>query len=170
MSDLSHSLFDFLDHLKIVHRTVYHEAIFTVEEGRHLKARLEGAHTKNLFMQDKDGALILISAHAETQLPLNRLHRLIGTRRLSFASADLLQEVLGVRPGSVTGFALLQDKKMRVRFIYDYALDQYDRLNFHPFTNTATTQIDREDFKRFVEATHHACLCVDFQTMQAIEA
>ncbi|MEL7454637.1 MAG: YbaK/EbsC family protein, partial [Pseudomonadota bacterium] len=82
-------LFAFLDKHAIAHMTVEHAATFTVEEGRHLKASLPGGHSKNLFMKDKDGTLVLISAWAESQLRLNQLHKLIGTRRLSFGSAEL---------------------------------------------------------------------------------
>ncbi len=92
-------LFAFLDRHNIAHTTVEHAATFTVEEGRHLKASMPGGHSKNLFMKDKDGVFVLISAWAESQLRLNQVHKLIGTRRLSFADADLMHEYLGVVPG-----------------------------------------------------------------------
>jgi len=101
-------LFSYLDNLAIDHKTVDHAATFTVEEGRHLKAAMPGGHTKNLFMKDKDGTIVLISAWADSQLKLNQLHKLIGTRRLSFGSADLMTECLGVEPGSVTAFAMIK--------------------------------------------------------------
>ncbi len=155
-------LFAYLDQLQIAHTTVEHPATFTVEEGRHLKASMPGGHTKNLFMKDKDGTIVLISAWADSQLKLNQLHKLIGTRRLSFASAELMVECLGVEPGSVTAFALMNDKDQRVRFIADAALMGFDTVNFHPLVNTATTAISREDFRRFVEATGHSLTEVDF--------
>lgn len=158
-------LFAYLDDLDIAHSTVEHKATFTVEEGRHLKASMPGGHTKNLFMKDKDGTIVLISAWADSQLKLNQLHKLIGTRRLSFASADLMQDCLGVVPGSVTAFALMNDKDQRVRFIADAALMGFDTVNFHPLTNTATTAISRADFHRFVEATGHALTVVDFSDL-----
>ncbi len=155
-------LFAYLDQLEIAHTTVEHPATFTVEEGRHLKASMPGGHTKNLFMKDKDGTIVLISAWADSQLKLNQLHKLIGTRRLSFASAELMVDCLGVEPGSVTAFALMNDKDQRVRFIADAALMGFDTVNFHPLVNTATTAISREDFRRFVEATGHSLTEVDF--------
>jgi len=160
-------LFAYLDALSIVHTTVQHEATFTVEEGRDLKASMPGGHTKNLFMKDKDGAIVLISAHAESRLKLNQLHKLIGTRRLSFASAELMEEVLGVVPGSVTGFALMNDTEGRVRFILDAALEAYEAVNFHPLVNTATTRVTLADFKRFVGATGHELTVVDFTQLLA---
>jgi Ala-tRNA(Pro) deacylase len=113
-------------------------------------------------MKDKDGVIVLISAHADNQLKLNQLHKLIGTRRLSFASSELMEEVLGVVPGSVTGFALMNDTAGRVRYILDAALEAYDEVNFHPLVNTATTRVSLSDFKRFVSATGHDLTVIDF--------
>ena len=160
-------LFAFLDQLGLAHDTRWHEATFTVEEGRELKETMPGGHTKNLFMKDKDGVIVLISAHAESALKLNQLHKLIGTRRLSFASAELMVECLGVTPGSVTAFALMNDTDQRVRFIVDAALMQHDPLNFHPLVNTATTAIPREDFRKFVALTGHEMTEVDFASLVA---
>lgn len=155
-------LFDFLDHLGITHHTVEHEATFTVEEGRHLKASMPGGHSKNLFMKDKDGHFVLISAWSESELKLNQLHKLIGTRRLSFASAEQMQDYLGVQPGSVTAFALMNDTDARVRFIIDKALIAFEEVNFHPLRNTATTTISAAGLRVFVEATQHTLTEVDF--------
>ena len=158
-------LFAYLDDLGIDHDTVEHPATFTVEEGRHLKASMPGGHTKNLFMKDKDGVIVLISAWADSQLKLNQLHKQIGTRRLSFASADLMVDCLGVEPGSVTAFALMNDTSQRVRFIADAALMGFETVNFHPLVNTATTAISRESLQRFVESTGHALTIVDFSDL-----
>lgn len=165
MAATPEDLFAFLDQQSIDYRTVQHPATFTVEEGRHLKASMPGGHSKNLFMKDKDGTLVLISAWADSSLKLNQLHKLIGTRRLSFASADLMQECLGVQPGSVTAFGLLNDKDGRVRFIVDAALMGFDTVNFHPLVNTATTAISREDLRRFVAATDHDLTEIDFSAL-----
>lgn len=160
-------LFAYLDRHGLEYETRWHEATFTVEDGRDLKASMPGGHTKNLFMKDKDGVIVLISAHAESELKLNQLHKLIGTRRLSFASAELMHELLGVVPGSVTAFALMNDTGGKVRFIVDKALMAHDLLNFHPLVNTATTAISREDFRTFVAATGHELTEVDFATLTA---
>lgn len=155
-------LFAYLDRLGIAHSTVWHEAMFTVEQSGALKADMPGAHTKNLFLKDAGGDLVLIAAEAHNQLKLNQLHKLIGTKRLSFGPAELMTEVLGVVPGSVTAFALMKDRAGRVRFLVDAVLAAADIVNFHPLVNTGTTAISQADFRRFVEATEHRFEVVDF--------
>ncbi|MEZ5953845.1 MAG: prolyl-tRNA synthetase associated domain-containing protein [Hyphomonas sp.] len=155
-------LFAYLDQLGIAHTTHWHDAVFTVGESTELKASLPGGHTKNLFLKDKDGAIVLIAAEAHSELKLNHLHKLIGTKRMSFGTPDLMQEVLGVTPGSVTAFALMNDTGRRVRFLVDAALMEHDPVNFHPLTNTGTTAISRADFEKFIVATGHGFEVVDF--------
>ncbi|MDZ4373434.1 MAG: YbaK/EbsC family protein [Phenylobacterium sp.] len=159
----------FLDALGLTHATVDHPAVFTVQEGDDIKARIPGAHTKNLFLKDTKGQLWLISAEGHAQIDLKRLHHVIGSGRLSFGSADLMLETLGVTPGSVTAFALINDTGRRVRFILDWTLAEADLVNFHPLTNTATTTISRDDLMAFLEALGVRPLIVDFHALSVIE-
>jgi Ala-tRNA(Pro) deacylase len=136
--------------------TIEHEAVFTVEQSRGVKARVPGAHSKNLFVKDKKGRHFLIIARAETPIDLKRTHAAVGASgRLSFGSADQLREVLGVEPGSVTPFAVINDTAGRVSVILDADLMAHERVNFHPLVNTMTTGISREDLVRFLAATGH---------------
>ena len=146
------SLLAYLDALGIAQRTVDHPPIFTVAQGAGLKTDLPGGHTKNLFLKDKKGVLILVSALQSTPVALKSLHRRLGCGRLSFGKAELLRDALGVTPGSVTAFAILNDPAKRVRFILDAALMQTDPVNFHPLSNDATTAISRADLLRFVRS------------------
>jgi Ala-tRNA(Pro) deacylase len=130
-----------------------------------VKTEIAGAHTKNLFLKDKRGERVLVSAWAESDLPLNQLHRAIGVQRLSFTDAALLWQSLGVTPGSVSAFALVHDPALQVRFVLDRTLLASDVLNFHPLRNDMTTSIDREDFLRFVRATGHSAEIVDFSAL-----
>src|SRR5689334_3404449 len=98
-------LFALLDRLGLPWRNAVHVPVFTEAESSLVKTSIPGGHTKNLFMKDKKGQLVLISAHAESQLPLNQVHKLLGTQRLSFTDAATLWEGLGVTRGSVTAFA-----------------------------------------------------------------
>ncbi len=155
-------LFALFERLGIAHVTHAHRPIFTVEEGADLKAALPGVHSKNLFLKDKKGALFLVCAAGETRIDLNALAKGLGAGRLSFGSAELMAEILGVTPGSVTLFALINDKEGRVRLVLDEALFMADPVNFHPLVNTATTAIDRAGLSRFVAATGHAPTRVAF--------
>ena len=154
-------LFAFFDALGLAHATHDHPPVFTVEEGASIKARLPGGHTKNLFLKDKKGAIVLISALGETPIALNQVHKVLGCARLSFGREELLYETLGVRPGSVTAFALMNDRERRVRFVLDAALAKHELVNFHPLENTATTAMATKDLLAFITATGHGCEVVD---------
>jgi Ala-tRNA(Pro) deacylase len=149
-------LFAYLDSLGVAHKTVSHLPVFTVEEARALRGELRGGHTKNLFLRDKKGALFLLVAREDAEIELKSLHRLLGASgRLSFGSAELMRETLGVEPGSVTPFAAINDKAGRVTVVLDAAMMAYEVLNFHPLQNTGTTTISRDGLLRFLEATGH---------------
>jgi len=157
-----------LDSLGVEHPTREHPAVFRVGEGKEIKAAIPGAHTKNLFLKDAKGRLWLISAQDRTAIDLKRLHTVIGSARLSFGSAGLMEQVLGVTPGSVTAFALINDSDRQVRFVLDRNLAEADRVNFHPLTNTATTGVDQAGFRKFLAALGVAPLIVDFSAMSVV--
>jgi Ala-tRNA(Pro) deacylase len=159
------ALFAFLDAHGIAHRTLEHPPVFRVEEGREIKAALPGGHTKNLFLKDAKDQLWLVSALGETAIDLKALPRAIGSARLSFGSAERLYEALGVTPGSVTAFALVNDKARRVRFVVDAALLACDPVNFHPLTNAATTAVSRDGFLAFLAALGVEPAVVDFAAL-----
>jgi Ala-tRNA(Pro) deacylase len=161
-------LFAMLEKLGVTVSTVTHAKVFTVADSALVKTNIPGGHTKNLFMKDKRGQLVLISAWAESQLPLNQVHRVLGTQRLSFTDAPLLWDALGVTPGSVTAFALMNDISQRVKFVADEALLAFDTLNFHPLRNDMTTSISRGDFLAFAQATGHTVQRVDFTKLGGI--
>lgn len=146
------SLLAYLDALGIEHRTVDHAPVFTVAEGDAVKDAMPGGHTKNLFLKSKKDELVLISAHQDTTVALNGLHRTLGTGRFSFGKPELLNETLGVTPGSVTAFAIINDPQHKVRFILDEALMAHDIVNFHPLRNDATTAVSSADLLKFVRA------------------
>jgi Ala-tRNA(Pro) deacylase len=144
-----------LEDLGIETATVDHPAVFTVAESSRLERELPGGHTKNLFLKDKKGRLLLVVALGHACIDLKSLHKVVGSDRLSFGSAELLMEVLGVTPGSVTPFALINDKACRVTVILDADMMRHERLNYHPLANTATTNIAREDLLAFIRACGH---------------
>jgi Ala-tRNA(Pro) deacylase len=151
------SLFATFDAMEIVHETIHHPALFTVEQSKELRGEIPGAHTKNLFLKDKKGRLFLVTAVENTQIDLKRLHEAIGASgRLSFGSAEQMTEYLGVTPGSVTAFGVINDTARRVTIILDERLKTFDRINGHPLVNTMTTGVSWADLLRFLDATGHA--------------
>jgi Ala-tRNA(Pro) deacylase len=155
-------LFAFLDAHGIAHTTHRHAKVFRVEEGQEIKAALPGGHTKNLFLKDARGQLWLISALGDTRIDLKRLPEHIGSAKLSFGSAERLYEALGVTPGSVTAFALINDTEHRVRFVLDKALLAHDPVNFHPLANDATTAVSKDGFLALLAALGVEPQIVDF--------
>jgi Ala-tRNA(Pro) deacylase len=149
-------LFAFLDRLNIAHATVRHPPLFTVEESQSLRGQIAGGHTKNLFLKDKRGALFLVTALEDAEIDLKSLHRRLGASgRFSFGSAEQMRETLGVEPGSVTPFGIVNDTQGRVTIVLDAAMMAQATLNFHPLVNTMTTSIGRDDLVRFLAATGH---------------
>lgn len=163
-------LLAYLDEIGAGPRTTDHPAVFRVDEGEAIKEAIPGAHTKNLFLKDAKGQLWLISAEGHAQIDLKRLHQVIGSARLSFGDAELMAETLGVTPGSVTAFGLINDTGRRVRFVLDRTLAEADLVNFHPLTNTATTTISRQGFAAFLSSLGIRPLVVDFAAMQVVDA
>ena len=159
-------LFDFLDQNEIAHQTKEHAPVFTVEDSAAIKADMPGAHTKNLFLKDKAGAFFLICAEAHSQIKVNRLHPVLGCKRLSFGKPEPLLEYLGVTPGSVTLFSVLNDTDQNVRLIIDQKLADADIVNFHPLLNDATTAISSADMIKFAKATGHDPLIMDFSGLE----
>jgi Ala-tRNA(Pro) deacylase len=162
-------LIAFLDAHGVDHATTDHEAVFRVGEGEAIKDGIPGAHTKNLFLKDAKCRLWLISAKDDTVIDLKRLHTVIGSARLSFGAAELMVETLGVTPGSVTAFALANDRERRVTFVLDKALADAGQVNFHPLTNTATTTVSQAGLRQFLAALGIAPLVVDFPTMAVVD-
>lgn len=161
-------LFAFFDAHGVQHRTLEHPPVFRVEEGLEIKKALPGGHTKNLFLKDAKGQLWLISALGETTIDLKRLHSVIGSARLSFGPEAMMVETLGVRPGSVTAFGLINDTEKKVRFVLDKALAESDPVNFHPLGNDATTAVSQTDFRKFLAALEVEPMIVDFEAMAVV--
>jgi Ala-tRNA(Pro) deacylase len=148
-------LFRRLADLGIETTTVEHAAVFTVEESEHLHRDIRGAHTKNLFLKDAKDGLWLVVAEAHARVDLKRLSKSLGAPRFSFGRAGLLREVLGIEPGSVTAFAVVNDRERRVAVVVDRTLMGYEWINCHPLVNTATTTIARDDLIRFFRSCGH---------------
>ncbi len=148
-------LFARLDALGIAHKTYEHASVFTVEEAAHLYESQPGGHTKNLFLKDKKDGLWLVVCRDALRVDLNALSKALDAPRFSFGSAELLIATLGIAPGSVTPFALINDTDRKVRVVLDEGMLAFDPLNFHPLRNDRTTAIAPDDLLRFIRDTGH---------------
>ena len=148
-------LIAYLATLGVETTTVDHPPLFTVEDSQ-ARGDTPGGHTKNLFVKDKKGRLFLLVLGEETTVDLKRVHEKIGAQgRVSFGSAELLEEVWGVKPGAVTPFGAINDQAGKVHVVLDEAMMRHERLNFHPLVNTRTTGLASADLVKFLRATGH---------------
>ena len=146
----------FLADLGIAVTTVRHPPLFTVADSQSLRGEIPGGHTKNLFLKDKKDNYFLVTVGEEAVVDLKQIHQLIGAAsRVSFGKPEMLMELLGVIPGAVTVFGLINDTQGKVKAVLDQELMNHDVINGHPLTNEATASIAAADLIRFVEATGH---------------
>lgn len=152
-------LFALLDGLGIKHGTADHAPVFTVAESVALREEIAGGHTKNLFVKDKKDRYFLLTVEENAVVDLKQVHNIIGASgRVSFGRPEKLMEYLGVAPGSVTAFGVINDTGGNVTLVLDADLMTHEIINCHPLSNDATTSIGRDDLIRFVEATGHTPL------------
>ncbi len=156
-------LLEFLVSLGIRTKTYQRAPVFTVEESKRLRGDLPGGHCKSLFLRDKKRQLFLVVALEHRKIDLKSLRRSLGAHKnLSFGSPELMMEALGVAPGAVTPFAVINDTERRVQVVLDRAMLDVDLLNYHPLENDRTTAIAPGDLLRFLEASDHAPRLLEF--------
>lgn len=149
-------LFQQLRDLGIEAKTARHPAVFTVDEAKALRGDLPGCHTKNLFLRDKKGTMWLVVCREDRAVDLKVLAQKLGSGRLSFGSPERLMKYLGVSPGAVTPFAVMNDKAGHVQVALDRGMLDQEPWNFHPLTNEMTTSIGASDMLHFLEAVNHS--------------
>ena len=159
----SDDLFAFLDTLGIVTETHRHDPVKTVEEAKALRGQLPGGHCKNLFLRTKKGTPWLVVCEEDRPVDLKNLSNALGAPRFSFGSPERLMTALGVLPGSVTPFALINDRaEAAVSVVLDRGMLDHEVLNYHPLVNHMTTAIRRDDLLTFIRACGHRPTVVDF--------
>lgn len=148
-------LFRRLDELGIPFVNHTHTPVFTVEEARAIRGDLPGCHTKNLFVRDKKQRMWLLVCEQDTVVRLREVEAVIGSKRLSFGSPTRLMHYLGVIPGAVNPFAVMNDHNRAVEVVLDRSMLEHEPLNFHPLDNAMTTAVSANGFLRFLEAETH---------------
>ncbi len=162
-------LYALLDQHGIAYRHNTHPPLHTVEESKELRGDLPGAHVKNMFLKDKKGQLLLVTCLEHRKIRIRDLEKQVGATKASFGKPELLWETLGIRPGAVSPFGLINDTGHAVRAILDQQMLEVDPINAHPLHNEATTTISRDDFLRFFEITGHDPIVVDFDALEEME-
>jgi len=155
-------LFDELRRLGIPFRTVEHPPVFTVEEARETRGHLPGVHTKSLFLRDKRERMWLVVCLADRDVDLRAVAERLGSKRLSFGSPRRLMRYLGVIPGAVNPFAVINDTGREVQVVLDRAVLEGDPVNLHPLDNAKTTAVAAADLVRFLEVHGHHPQVLDF--------
>ena len=139
-----------------------HAPLHTVEESRALRGTMPGSHIKNLFLRDKKRQQWLVTVPEDAKVDLKALRHVLGASgNLSFGSAELLETALGVKPGSVTPFAVLNDPECQVEMVLANSVLAADPVHAHPLHNEATVAIGRDDLLRFLEACDHPPRLID---------
>lgn len=155
-------LFDVLAGLNIKYELHHHRPIFTVEEGADLKASIPGLHCRNLFLRDKKGTMFLVLAGNETVIDLKNLEERLGCGRLSFGSPERLMEYLGIYPGAVCPFAVINDTQRRVQIMLDGHIAKAEQICVHPLDNRMTICLKPDDLLKFLTHTGHSPVMLDF--------
>jgi Ala-tRNA(Pro) deacylase len=150
-----------LKELGIASETIDHEPVFTVEESRGLRGQMPGGHVKNLFLRNKKEEMWLVTVEESKRVDLKALGEKLtgatgGGAKLSFGSPDRLMKHLGVIPGAVTPFAVINDKDRAVKMVLDRDLLAFGRVHAHPLVNFKATALAPADLVRFLEAEGHA--------------
>jgi Ala-tRNA(Pro) deacylase len=164
MAKTQQELLDYLRSLGIAVETVTHPPLFTVSDSQALRGQIAGAHTKNLFLKDKKDNFFLVTVEEDAVVDLKSIHHDIGAAsRVSFGKPEALMELLGVSPGAVTVFGLINDTERKVKPVIAADLIENGTINAHPLTNTATTSIKSDDLMRFITATGHEAQILNIQ-------
>jgi|TARA_B100001964_G_scaffold160342_1_gene176087 Ala-tRNA(Pro) deacylase len=128
-----------------------HAALHTVEESKELRGKIEGVHTKNLFLKNKKNNFFLFSCQESTIIDLKQLKKILDLGNISFAKDLYLENIMGVKPGSVTPFGLINDQENRIKFFLDKKILYHKKVNFHPLVNTSTVSLNTKEFLLFMK-------------------
>ena len=147
-----------------------HDPLFTVEDSENLRGEIKGAHTKNLFLKNKKNNFFLFSCDENAQVNLKKFSKSINGNNLSFAKEEYLVKYLGIKPGSVSPFALLNDTKNEVIFYLDEKLAKSEKINFHPLINTTTISLKTMDFLSFMQVNNKKVNIFSLESYSVIQA
>ncbi len=155
------TLLKLFDKIGVMYNLTHHRAVFSVVESADIDAQIEGTHCRNMFLRDKKKRMFLVSLANETHVDLKKLEKLLECGRISFGSADRLWENLGVRPGSVCPYAIINNNEKTVPLILDGWMMKQDLVNFHPLVNTMTVTTAPQEIIKFLNYIEHPYQIID---------
>ena len=147
-----------------------HEPLSTVEESIKYRGKIDGAHSKNLFLKNKKNQFFLFSCIENTSINIKKITKSLTLGNISFANEDCLSLYLGVKPGAVTPFGLLNDIENKVTFYFDSNFLKNQIINFHPLTNRSTISMKTKDFVDFLIEKKKKVNIYDFNNYSLIES
>ena len=141
-----------LNELAITYETVVHPPAFTTEEANQYIEGKAGVRTKSLFLTNrKKTAYYLLIMDDSKRLDITKFQESLAVKRLSFASPTKLTEKLGVEPGAVSIFGLLNNQEKDVQIYFDKDIISEEIMSFHPNFNEMTLFLKTSDILRFIE-------------------
>lgn len=155
-----------LETMGVAYELHHHEAVFTVEESSHIHDQIDGGHCRNLFLKDKKGRMVLVTALDSTEIDLKALAAHLGHGRFSFGSAERLWDNLGVKPGSVTPLSLYNNQERHITVVLDQRMFDHKQICVHPLINTQTICFCPKDLIRFLENLGYNPIIVDMAALQ----
>ena len=165
MSGGHEELMAYLQNIGITPEVIEHPEVFTVEAMMPYLEKCDGVVSKNLFLKDKKKKLWLLSAEADRAINLSEIAKKVGASGgLRFADESIMIEKLGVAQGCCTALALFNDVDHNIKFILDskFLNGNHNKVYFHPMINTQTLGLKKEEFKKFLTATGHEPVLLDF--------
>ena len=160
------TLYELLTQSGIEYNIYDHEPLYTVEDSKNLRGTITGAHSKNLFLRDQKKNFFLISLLEDTQIDLKKIVEPLNSKKLSFAQPNYLKDLMNIESGSVSPFGLINDKDKKINFFLDQRFLNYDYVNFHPLTNTATVQLKPKILCDFISSKHKLVNMIDITNYQ----
>lgn len=166
MAATEEDLFRTFDDLGIVYTLYRHPPIFTVEESQAMRINWPDAHCKCLFLRDKKKNMVLAAVHEDLRVDLKKLARTLGLGRFSFCNPDLMMRVLGITPGAVNPFSVMNVKNLvdgeTFQVVLDKKFAEFDAVHFHPLHNEATVGVSFADLIGFIEHFGFQPRIIDF--------
>ena len=159
-------LLQMLENEKIEFSVTEHDPLFTVEDSKLLRGKIEGGHSKNLFLKDQKDNFFLVTFLEDITADLKRLSVALNSKKLSFAKPEYLKDLMGIEPGSVSPFGLVNDNQKKINFYFDEAFLKFEIANFHPLVNTATVSISPHNLIAFIEKFHKEVNMVNMSEFQ----